>query len=88
MIDDDHPDELGDAMRAELARARDHRAPRDIVPRPPVPADAPPIPTGPADVTEHTLDEHGITTTTGRAWIARPVTPDTITTTREDNRND
>ncbi|MED5813867.1 hypothetical protein VST63_16025 [Mycolicibacterium sp. 050232] len=82
MIDDDRPDDLGDAMRAELARARDHRAPRDVVPRTPLPADAPPVPTGPSTVTTHELDEHGITTTTATAWIAPAVLP------RKDNTND
>ena len=62
-----------------------HRPPRDIVPKAPVPADAPPIPAGPATYTEHEIDEEGVTTTHGHAWIAPAITRESLAQRRKDD---
>ncbi|MEX3644324.1 hypothetical protein [Mycolicibacterium porcinum] len=54
-----------------------HRPPTDAVAHVPAP-DAAPIPTGPQDWRNVEFSDHGVTSTSGRAWIAPAITRETL----------
>lgn len=84
MNDNDHRDGYP-TMREALEDWQARRAPKDIVPHT-IPADAPPIPTGPQTVTVTDFDEHGVTRTETTAWIAPAITTDSLAQRRKDDQ--
>jgi hypothetical protein len=79
-----HPDHDANQLAGVVDAYRRRRPPKDIVPRT-IPSDAPPIPTGPAEVvhTEVLTDQHtgcpvAVDQFTTRAWIAKPITKEDI----------
>ncbi|MBF6213825.1 hypothetical protein IU487_22675 [Nocardia puris] len=66
-------------MGAEVDPDRDGwpeyaRAPRDVVPRRPVPPDAAPIPTGTVPVVHYEMTEHGVERVVEHLEVTEPVT--------------